>query len=129
MRPAAFVIVLAFAAQGCDRNPAEPPAEIIAIGSIGTPARIEAGAAFMATFTGGSCYSLQRVDRDSSATSIDFAFVGVPRECNYPPGYGDAVPFLQREQIQAPTGGELSIRVHQPTGAVLTKVIAVSPPA
>lgn len=122
--PVLAMAVMSLAASAACHRPAEPIEEIIAIGSVGTPAEVASGKAFTAWFTAGTCYSLRRVERDTSANTIDLTFVGVPEECpRGPAGSLEWVPFIHSEQIQAPATGDLSIIVHLPGGSVMTRLV------
>jgi hypothetical protein len=129
MRNATFALAVVTVAilTACDRHPTEPPETVIRIRGVGVPATVAAGQTFSALFHAGECYSLSRVDRDLSDNAEDLVFVGVSTECpRLPPGWAESIPFAHFEQIQAPAQGELSIRVHEPDGSVLTKLVAVS---
>ena len=108
-----------------------PSAEqfLIRVDSIAVPKILAAGDTLTAHFYGGigpdGCWSLARVDKETTSASLDVTFHG---EHQVRSGYdctASPVGLHHAEVVAPPLGTPFAITVHQPDGSVLRRFVNV----
>ena len=122
-----ILITAAAAIAGCDAFAPERRDFVIRIDSISTPSTVAGGASFQMRFYGpvgpNTCHRFKefRVTRTTEAVDITVLGESVDGLCPQMPVALDGESLT----IVAPVTGLLTVRIHQPNGVVLTRIIRV----
>jgi hypothetical protein len=123
-----FAVAVGFAA--CDVFPSEPREFVIHIDSIGAPRAVSGGGAFQLFFFGpvgpNACYRFKTFWMTRTSSGADITTIGesVTGTCAQLPGYLTGEPIT----IAPPVSDPFTVRVHQPNGSVLARIIRVESP-
>ena len=122
---ASILLTATAALAGCDAFAPERRTFVIHIDSIAAPEIVPGAAAFQILFYGplgpNTCYTFKEflVTRGAAAADITVLGESVDGVCPQMPVALDGEPLT----IAAPATGLLTVRIHQPNGTVLTRVI------
>jgi hypothetical protein len=118
-------VVASAASAGCDVFAPDSSEFTIQIDSVRAPGAVSGGAPFEVLFFGpvgpDGCHRFKAFRTNRSSTEMDVTVVGerVSGECVYAPVYLRGAPLT----IAPPVSDPFTLRVHQPNGAVLTRII------
>jgi hypothetical protein len=121
-----ILVTAAVALAGCG-FPLEPREFTITVNSIRAPSVVSGGGAFQLLFFGpvgpNACYRFKAFKMTRTSADADITVVGESDSgtCAQVPSYLSGEPIT----IAPPVSDPFTVRVHQPNGAVLTRVIRV----
>ena len=119
------IAVISIAVAGCNPVAPEPQEFMIRIDSIRAPRAVSADTAFQVLLFGPvgpdgcSRFKALRVTRGSGEADVTVVGERIAGICTAMPVYLEGEPLTVEPPLRAP----FSLRVHQPTGAVLTTTI------
>ncbi len=118
--------IIAISSAACDGGPFGPKEFTIQVDSVSAPASISAGdtltVRFFGTVGSSGCFRLARVEKEVTASRMELRFVGEKRggDCFQMPVHLD-----REECMPPPLGDPFNIRVIQPSGAPLERIVRV----
>jgi hypothetical protein len=125
-RPLPLLVLAGTLATGCDILGSGDERFVVRVDSISAPAAVDAGTALEVQFHGwvgpNGCSSLSRVEKRAAPQLLEIRFHGVRRsgDCTQMP-----VPLEHTERAAPPLSDPFTIRVLQPDGASLERVVRV----
>jgi hypothetical protein len=124
--PLPLLVLAASLTSGCDILGFGDESFVVRVDSISAPAEVDAGTALEVQFHGyvgpDGCSSLSRVEKRVAPQLLEIRFHGVRRSgnCTQMP-----VPLEHTERAEPPLSDPFTIRVLQPDGASLERVVRV----